>query len=189
MKNLSDQEIISSIKKGNQADFSLIVDRYKDKAFSMLRRMLKNEMDAEEVLQDSFVKAYNALSSFRMDASFSTWFYKIVYNSALTVIANKKRKIELQMSSVDEHYDLSNEDDEVYSTTSSASEYILTMVEKLPPKYAVVLILFYIDNFSLIDISEVMGLSLVNVKVILHRARKQLKDLLVKHNYQEDILR
>lgn len=187
MKNISDKEIIVSIRKGNQADFSLLIDRYKDKAFSMLRRMLRNEMDAEEVLQDCFVKAYNALSSFRMDSTFSTWFYKIVYNSALSVIANKKRKIELQMSSFEDHYDLSNDDDEIYSTTTSASEYILALVDKLPPKQAVVLILFYMDNFSLIDISEVMGLSIVNVKVILHRARKQLKDLLVKRNYQEEI--
>ena len=92
MKKLSDWEIIESVKKGNQSDYSIIIDRYKNKAFSLLKRMLKNELDAEEVLQDCFVKAYNSLSKFKGDAKFSTWFYRIVYNTALTKLSSKKKK-------------------------------------------------------------------------------------------------
>ena len=61
MKELSDQAILDSVIRGNQADYSIIVDRYKNKAFSLLKRMLKNEQDAEETLQDCFLKAYNSL--------------------------------------------------------------------------------------------------------------------------------
>ena len=68
MKKLSDIEIIDSVLKGNQGDFVLLIDRYKDKAFSLLKRLLKNEMDAEDALQDSFLKAFNGLSSFRKDS-------------------------------------------------------------------------------------------------------------------------
>jgi RNA polymerase sigma-70 factor (ECF subfamily) len=78
MKKLSDQEILDSVIRGNQADYSIIVDRYKNKAFSLLKRMLKNEQDAEETLQDCFLKAYNSLSNFKGEAKFSTWFYRIV---------------------------------------------------------------------------------------------------------------
>ena len=92
MKHLSDIEIIESIKRGNAADFSLLVNRYKDKAFSLLKRLLKNEMDAEEVLQDCFLKAFNSLKDFRQEAKFSTWFYRIVYNTGLTTIASQKKK-------------------------------------------------------------------------------------------------
>ncbi len=63
MKHLSDIDIIDSIKRGNTADFSLLINRYKDRAFSLLKRLLKNEMDAEEALQDSFLKAYNSLNN------------------------------------------------------------------------------------------------------------------------------
>ena len=80
MKNLTDIEIIESVQKGNAADFAILVDRYKNKAFSMLKRMLKNEQEAEEVLQDCFLKSFQSLNSFRGDAKFSTWFYKITYN-------------------------------------------------------------------------------------------------------------
>ncbi len=188
MKNLSDIEIIESVKRGNQSDFALLVDRYKNRAFSLLKRMLKNEMDAEEVLQDCFVKAYKSLDSFRQDAKFSTWFYKIVYNSALTVIAGKKRKIEHEMSSIDDHFDLGDYDNEIYSQSENAETYILKLVDKLPVKHALVIILFYIDGMSLNEISNVTGQSLVNVKVMLHRSRNALRDLLLKHNYQEEII-
>lgn len=188
MKHLSDTEIIDSIQRGNSPDFTLLVDRYKDKAFSLLKRMLKNEMDAEEALQDSFLKAYNSLKGFRQDSKFSTWFYKIVYNTALTVIASKKRKIEQEMSSIDEEFDLSSYDNEIYSTTENPRHYVLKLVDKLPLRNALVTILFYVDGLSLNEISQVMGTSLVNTKVLLHRSRSALKDLLLKHNYQEELL-
>ena len=187
MKKLSDIEIIDSVLKGNQGDFALLIDRYKDKAFSLLKRLLKNEMDAEEALQDSFLKAFNALSSFRKDSKFSTWFYRITYNTGLTMVASKKRKIEQEMSSIDVHFDLGDYDNEIYSTTTNAREYILKMVDKLPIRNALVIILYYIDDMSLNEISQVMDISLVNARVLLHRSRNSLRDLLLKHNYQEVI--
>ncbi len=188
MKNLTEAEIIDSVKRGNQADFALLIDLYKDKAFSLLKRMLKNEMDAEEALMDSFMKAYKAIDSFRHDSKFSTWFYRIVYNTALTVLAGKKRKIEQQMSSIDEHFDLGEYDDQIYAESENVKQYVFKMVDKLPPRNALVIILFYIDNLSLNEISQVLEISLVNSKVLLHRSRNSLKDLLLKHNYQEELL-
>lgn len=187
MKKLTDLEIIESVLKGNQGDFALLIDKYKDKAFSLLKRLLKDEMDAEEALQDSFLKAFNALKTFRKDSKFSTWLYRIVYNTGLTVLASKKRKIEKEMSSIEDHYDLGDYDNEIYATTDNASQYVLKMVDKLPIRNALVIILFYIDGMSLNEISQVMDISLVNAKVLLHRSRNSLRDLLIKHNYQEVI--
>lgn len=188
MKNLNDKEIIESVKRGNTADFSLLIKRYKDRAYSLLRRMLKNDMDAEEVLQDCFLKAFNALKDFRNEAQFSTWFYKIVYNTAITTINSKKRKIEQEMTSIDEHYNLSVYDNEIYSTTENRQDYIIKMVEKLPIRSALVTILFYVDGLSLDEISRVLGTSLVNTKVLLHRSRNSLRELLIKNKYQEELL-
>ena len=92
MKILSDIEIIESVKKGNQSDYALLVDRYKDKAFSLVKSIVKNDMEAEEILQDCFLKAYNSLKKFRAESKFSTWFYRIVYNTSLTRVSNKKLK-------------------------------------------------------------------------------------------------
>lgn len=188
MKNLSEKEIIESVKKGNHGDFALIIDLYKDRAFTLLKKMLKNEMDAEEALQDSFLKVFNALPNFKGESKFSTWFYRIVYNTALTIISNKKRKIIMEMSSVDEHFDLSEDEHLIYAESENQIEYILKIVDKLPVRNALVIVLFYIDNLSLSEISKVLGVSIVNAKVMLHRSRNALRELVVKHNYQEVIL-
>ena len=188
MRHLSDLEIIDSVNRGNTSDYSLLVNRYKDRAFSLLRRLLKNELDAEEALQDSFLKAFNSLKDFRKDSQFSTWFYRIVYNTGLTVISSKKRRVEQEMSSIDNEFDLGNYDKEIYSRTENVQQYVLKMVDKLPVRGALVVILFYLDGMSLSEISQVMGTSLVNTKVLLHRSRNALKGLLLKHNYQEEIL-
>ncbi|MBU0475444.1 MAG: sigma-70 family RNA polymerase sigma factor [Bacteroidetes bacterium] len=187
MKKLTELEIIESVKKGNHGDFALLIDIYKDRAFTLLKKMLKNEMDAEEALQDSFLKVFNSLSDFRAESKFSTWFYRVVYNTALTIISSKKRKIIMEMSSVDDHYDL-GDDDKIYSETENYHEYIFKLVDKLPVRNALVIILFYIDGLSLNEISKVLGISLVNTKVLLHRSRNALRDLVFKHNYQEVLL-
>ncbi len=188
MKKMTDIEIIDSVTRGNTADFALLIDRYKDKAFSLLKRMLKNEMDAEEVLQDSFLKAYNSLKNFRHEARFSTWFYRIVYNSALSVLSANKRKIEHEMISIDEYFQPGIIDDRIYSSSENAQEYILKLIDQLPIRNALVTILFYVDGLSLSEISKVMDISLVNTKVLLHRSRNALRDILLKHNYQEEML-
>lgn len=132
MKNYTDIEIINSINRGNHGDFELLIDRYKNRAFTLLKRMLKDEMDAEEALQDVFLKTFNALNTFREESKFSTWFYKITYNTALTILAGKKRKILQEMSSVEDHYDLGAEDDKIYATSENAKQYLYKIIEKLP---------------------------------------------------------
>ncbi|MCX6149134.1 MAG: RNA polymerase sigma factor [Ignavibacteriales bacterium] len=188
MKNLGDIEIIESVKRGNIADFSLLVNRYKDKGFTLLRRMLKNELDAEEVLQDCFVNAFQSLHSFRQESKFSTWFYRIVYNSALSFLSSKRRKQEKELISIDDELELRNFDDQIYSESENIVEYLKKLIDKLPAKFASIINMFYLDEMSLDEISKVTGLSIVNVKVILHRSRNALRDLILKHNYQEELL-
>jgi RNA polymerase sigma-70 factor (ECF subfamily) len=188
MKNLSDLEIVDSVKKGNVSDFSILVDRYKNKAFSLLKRMLKNEMEAEEVLQDCFLKVYKALNNFKQESKFSTWFYRIVYNTALTRLSAKKRKIEMEMTSVDEHFDLESDYDYNLTDRKEVSDFIKSQVEKLPVNYATVINMFYLNEMSCEEISETMGTSVSNVKVILHRSRSALRDIMLKNKYLEEIL-
>jgi RNA polymerase sigma-70 factor (ECF subfamily) len=178
MKKLSDKEIIDSVKLGNQSDYSIIVDRYKDKAFSLLKKMLKNEQDAEETLQDCFIKAYNSLSGFKGEAKFSTWFYRIVYNTALTKLSSQKRKTENEMSSVHEHFDLKSDYDYNVSERNN----------KLPEKHSAIINLFYIDEMSCEEISKVLDISLSNVKVMLHRSRNALKDIIIKNDLVEELI-
>lgn len=188
MKKHSDLEIINSVLCGNQSDYSIIVNRYKNKAFSMLKRMMKNEQDAEEILQDCFIKAYNALNSFKGEAKFSTWFYRIVYNTALTRLSSKKRKTESEMSSVDEHFNLKSDYDYKISERDNLSVIVNDLVNQLPEKYSVIINLFYLDEMSCEEISKVMNISVSNVKVMLHRSRNAMKDMIIKKNLVEELI-
>jgi RNA polymerase sigma-70 factor (ECF subfamily) len=189
MKNLSDVEVIESVKKGNTADYSILIDRYKSKSFVMLKRMLKNDFDAEEILMDCFMKAYTNLSTFKYESKFSTWFYRIIYNTALTKLSSTKRKIENEMSSVDDlHYLESN-----YNADDLVKDDISVMLKKivneLPPKNAAVITMFYLEEMNVEEISEVLQISVSNVKVILHRSRNLLRDIIEKRKLFKEVLK
>ncbi|MEJ2615472.1 MAG: sigma-70 family RNA polymerase sigma factor [Ignavibacteriaceae bacterium] len=187
MKNLTDFEIIESIKRGNHSDFSILVDRYKNKAFSLLKRMLKNDMEAEELLQDAFIKTFNGLKNFKKESKFSTWFYRIVYNTALTKLSSKKRKIENEMTSVEDHLELKSKIDYNQAEQNNISEIVNSLIEQLPEKYSLVINLFYLNGMSCEEIADVTSSSVSNVKVLLHRARNSFKDILVKYNLTEEL--
>ena len=187
MKGLSDQEVIESVKKGNHSDYAILIDRYKNKAFSMLTRILKNKMEAEEVLQDCFLRAFKGLNTFKGEAKFSTWFYKIVYNTAITRVSAQKRKIESEMTSLHELFNLESENGYNISEQEDLSLFINEMINKLPPNYASVISMFYLEGMSCEEISKVLETTENNVKVMLHRSRSALKDIMIKNNYIKEI--
>ena len=188
VKDLSDAEIIESVLKGNTADFSVLVDRYKNKSFTMLKRMLKNDFDAEEVLMDCFMKAYNNLGSFKFESKFSTWFYRIVYNSALTKLSSNKRKIESEMQSVDDLDYLESKYDADDFSKKELSEIINNIIKELPSKNAAVVTMFYLEEMSSEEISQALDISVSNVKVILYRSRNLLKDIIQKKDLLKEFL-
>jgi RNA polymerase sigma-70 factor (ECF subfamily) len=188
MRNLSDQEIIDSVRIGNDSDYSIIVNRYKNKAFSMLKRMLKNDLDAEEVLQDCFLKAYNSLSSFKGEAKFSTWFYRIVYNTALTRLSSQKRKTEAEMTSVEDHFDLESQYNADDIEKQDLQEFVRDIITNLPERYSAIITMFYLNEMSIEEISEVMQITVSNVKVMLHRSRNSLRDLVLKSKLAEELI-
>lgn len=188
MKNLSDKEIIESVLKGNSADFVFIIDRYKNKAFSMLKRMLKNNEDAEELLQDCFLKAYNNLKSFKFESKFSTWFYRIVYNTALTKLSGKKRQIENDMTDIDELHNIQSKYLADEFIENDLSDTVRKIVNELPEKNAVIITLFYLEEMTCEEISNVLKITVNNVKVLLHRSRNLLKEIIEKKNLKQEIL-
>jgi RNA polymerase sigma-70 factor (ECF subfamily) len=188
MKNLSDKEIIESVLKGNSADFVFIIDRYKNKAFSMLKRMLKNNEDAEELLQDCFLKAYNNLKSFKFESKFSTWFYRIVYNTALTKLSGKKRQIENDMTDIDELHNIQSKYLADEFIENDLSDTVRKIVNELPEKNAAIITLFYLEEMTCEEISNVLKITVNNVKVLLHRSRNLLKEIIEKKNLKQEIL-
>ena len=97
MKKNKEKEfaLIERIKEGDTSHFRILVDKYKDVSFSLACSILKNEQDAEDALQESFIKAFKGLKSFSYKSAFSTWFYMIVINTCRTKYKNQKRHNQL----------------------------------------------------------------------------------------------
>jgi len=172
MRDLSDHEIIDSVLRGNVNDYATLIDRYKNKAFSLLLRMIRNRMSAEEALQDAFLKAYQNLGNFRKESSFGTWFYKIVYNTGLTKINSRQNRSDKNLVSMEKE----NSPELKYSPESSSlSDALNELVDQLPQNYSSVITLFYTGGYNCEEIAEMTSNSVSNVKVLLHRARTALR--------------
>ncbi|MGH1387662.1 RNA polymerase sigma factor [Kordia sp.] len=175
----TDQDYIEQIRSGNVDAYAALVTKYQLMIFTLALRMVGNREDAEEVSQDTFVKAYKALDSFKGTSKFSTWLYRIVYNTSLDYIKKNKRII------LSEHIDEINEAD--IGSMQNALTYIEAkekkqLIEKallqLPEEERVLLTLFYFEELSLKEISEIVKISYDNVKIKLHRSRKKLYHIL-----------
>jgi len=171
--NHSDKKIISQIRKGDIAAYASLVQRYQNMAFSLAHSITKNKEDAEEVAQDAFVKAYKKLDTFKGNSKFSTWLYQIVYRTALSRIRLKK---DLHQST-DENEDR-NINYGVYENDHlerlDKKKMLKLALNKLNEDEGFLLVLFYYQDLSVDEISSVTEYSVSNVKVKLHRARKNL---------------
>ena len=175
MKFETDIFYLQQIISGNARAYAFLVEKHKDMVFSIALKILHNREDAEEVAQDSFVKAYQSLSGFKNEAKFSTWLYRIVYNSAISKV--RKKKLELSPlddstinnyseDSVDSNFFLVDEPDQF--------ELLRKALQRLPEDENVIVSLFYQNDNSIEDISAITGLTVANVKVKLHRIRKKI---------------
>ena len=166
---------IQEILGGNVSRFSYFVTTYKDMAYSVAFRIVKNNEDAEEIVQDSFVKAYKALHKFRKESKFSTWFYRIVVNNALT----RKKAISYQVSDANSSEISNVQMEEIESayknlTQLERQKFINNALEKIPEEDSLLLTLFYLNENSIEEISEITGISKGNLKMKLLRAREKM---------------
>jgi RNA polymerase sigma-70 factor (ECF subfamily) len=172
MEQKDDRYYIDKVVAGETNYFSYIVEKYKDIVYSIALKVLKNREDAEEMAQESFIKAYKSLHTFKGDAKFSTWIYRITYNNCISEV----RKRKMSFTSVDD-VQISEESDEINIEgipEEIRSQVIKSAMEKLQEEEYSLILLYYFKDQSIEDISKVTDLSESNVKVKLFRARKKL---------------
>ncbi|MEO8516709.1 MAG: RNA polymerase sigma factor [Flavobacterium sp.] len=179
MTHIQDQHYINLVAKGNPNAFATLVDRYKDMVFTLALKMLNNREEAEEIAQDTFFKIYNALHKFKGESKFSTWVYKITYNTCLDAL--KKRKKEKTVTYIEDFSEHQVKVIEGILDTIDEKERNQTIqdcLEELPNDEAFLLTLYYFDDQSVDEIAKVMNNSISNIKVKLFRTRKKLASIL-----------
>jgi RNA polymerase sigma-70 factor, ECF subfamily len=179
----NDAAIIKNVLAGNKRAYGELVDRHKDKAMTLAMRMLKNRQDAEEAIQDAFVRAFNALPRFEWKSSFSTWFYRIVYNVCATQLSRRGEDMQTPVGADDEDVLDVPSDDPLPDIQFESAEFermVLAEIEKLPVTYSAVCTLFFVHDMSYDQIVEVTGMPLGTVKVRLFRGRMMLREGVVR---------
>lgn len=176
----TDIELIQRTLKGDQQAYALLVKNYQRYVFTLALRFTKSREDAEEVAQDSFIKVYKVLSSFKQEAKFSTWLYTVVYTTAMTAL-RKRNTTAIALD--DENTYVQIADSAIAWDTNTAenrsrSFYLNQAIQKLGPDDATVLTLFYHAEQSLEEIALIMGIETNGVKIKLFRARRRLKEQL-----------
>jgi RNA polymerase sigma factor (sigma-70 family) len=175
MKFLEDSHYIERVINGDVSAYSSLVEKHKNLVFSIAVKILNNREDAEEIAQDTFLKAYASLKSFEKKSKFSTWLYRIAYNGAIS----KKRKKKMDAVEIDDHIMFNYSTDEISTNVhqiheSEQIQLIDKALKTLPDDDNLLITLFYKSEHSIEDISYITGLTQSNVKVKLHRIRKKL---------------
>jgi RNA polymerase sigma-70 factor (ECF subfamily) len=170
-----DNFYIERIKQGDTAAFATLVDKHKDMVFTICVKIVRKAEDAEELAQDVFLKVYEKLESFRGDARFSTWLYRIAYNAAIS----KTRKRRLEVEALDDftinNYSVDDVKEELQTIDKEEQQVLLKKaMESLSDDDYLIIKLFYLKELPVKDISEITGLSQANIKVKLHRIRKKM---------------
>ncbi|HRP58275.1 RNA polymerase sigma factor [Agriterribacter sp.] len=175
MDQSGDKHYISLIIKGDTASFAILVDRYKDMVIALSFRILQNREEAEEAAQDTFVKIYKSLSRFKGDSKFSTWLYKVTYNTCIDRLKNKKRNLLLVYSEYFEENELVSLINVLdFLEESERRLMIKNCLDLLSAEESFLLTLYYFREHSLKEISTIMGIKENNLKIKLLRSRKKL---------------
>ena len=175
MEFLEDSLYIEKVLNGDTRAYTTLVNKHKDMVFTIARKIAKSTEDAEEIAQDAFIKAFNSLENFKQKSKFSTWLYRITYNTAVSRIRKKKIEVAVINDEIVENYP----GEQVYEFVEAMDDerqqrFIDAALEKLSPEDNVVITLFYLEECSVEEISKITALSKSNVKVKLHRIRKRL---------------
>lgn len=180
---LSDRELIDQIRAGRVAAYRTLVDSYRDYVYTIAYRILGNREDAEEVAQDSFIKAFKGLNAFQGQAKFSTWIYRIAMNTAISY--KRKRKVAVETIEDYKQFDRGEISNMHQYQRLEQKKFLQLALNTLLPDDVSVLTLFYFKELSLDEMSEITGIGVNTLKVKLFRARKRLSIALNKILKQE----
>ncbi|MEJ2716237.1 MAG: sigma-70 family RNA polymerase sigma factor [Deltaproteobacteria bacterium] len=190
-----DQATIKRVLDGEYDEFEKLVEKYQGRIYRHLRKMVKDNQLAEDLLQETFLNAYRGLEGFSGTSSFSTWLFRIATNNALMFLRKNRPE------SVEYDDAIRNESDFSFMTASSEfartpQEILISeegrrkieeAIESLPVMYRSVIVLRDVEGFSLEEVSEIMNSSIAAVKSRLHRARNAVRETLTAYYMEKDL--
>lgn len=182
---IEEREVIKRILGGEKEFYEILVRRNNQKLYRVIRSYIKDEAEIEDLMQDSYVKAFTKLHQFKLESSFSTWLVRIAINQTLARLREKGKLYDLNGQSNDlkssmilEIPDDKQANPQDKMIRNEAKELLENAIDQLDTKYRTVYMMKEVEEMSLKDIATALDLTEVNVKVRLHRSKAMLKEKL-----------
>lgn len=177
-----EDQLIEQIKNGNTEAFRNIVNHYRDVVYGLCLRMVSNQMEAEELAQDAFLKVFKSIAGYRGESKFSTWLYRITYNTCISHL----RKSKLESVDIKDNHAKSDYNSGFSLLVKEDNvKLIKKIINRLKPEDKAIIQLFYLEENSIKEIAQVTGFTNANVKVKLHRAKHKMKSMIDRIGFYE----
>jgi len=191
-ETISDTEIIGRILKGEKNLYSIIVRRYNQRLYKIGISIINDDGEVEDVMQVTYIKAYENLKKFAFNSAFSTWLTKIFINECLLRLKQRKKSILVSDTSMEsqenQHSSIETQTPFMKILNIELKAALEKAILDLPEKYRTVFIMREIENMNVAETKECLDISEANVKVRLNRAKTLLKNSLSEYYKKEDIL-
>lgn len=188
----SDNEVIARVLQGEKDLYAVLVRRYNQRLYRVGMSIINDDAEIEDVMQVSYIKAYEHLEKFAFKSSFSTWLTRILINESLLRLKKRKKSINMDDNMMNKEIYKQNITDTrtpVVELLNSELKGILEdSIRQLPEKYRTVFIMREVEDMNIAETKECLNISEVNVKVRLNRAKILLRDSLKAYYKKEDIL-
>ncbi len=182
MNNYNEKEIIALLQDParQREAFECIVREYSEQLYWQIRRLVLSHEDANDLLQNTFIKAWTNIDYFRGDAKMSTWLYRIALNECLTFLNKQRASNQLSIDDADMEM-LNKLESDTYFDGDDTQKIFLQAIHTLPEKQQIVFNLKYIKEMKYEEISEIVGTSIGALKASYHHAVKKIEAFLEKH--------
>jgi len=184
----ADEELITRILNGETHLYEHIVRKYNQRMYRICMSIIHDDNEAEDLMQNAYIKAYENLHSFKGKSKFSTWLLRILINESLLWLQRNKRKINFQQGVLKENSlkSVNQKNTPAQQMMNNELKKILEeAITQLSPKHRIVFVMREIENMSVAETSECLHISQINVKVRLNRAKEMLRNILMKSEYKE----
>jgi len=179
---ISDEEIVAQVLAGERAPYKLLVRRHNQKLFRAVRAVLRDDSEAEDVVQHTWVTAFHKLSGFRAEARFSTWLVRIGVNEAVGRLRTRKRHADLTLiEEADAAMPSNDRSPEDNASSAELARMLERHIDELPRHYRMVLMMRDVEELDTRETAACLGISEESVRVRLHRARHQLQESLTRN--------
>lgn len=176
-KDISDQDILEKFREDRDYGLRLLFEKYREKIYFHIRRIVILHHDADDALQNTFIKVWQNLDKFRKESSLYTWLYRIATNEALAVIKKRKRETGLRLEDLSEFFSVSEEGDKWFDG-DEAEKKLRNAILRLPEKQKLVFNLKYYEDMPYEDMSKVLKTSVGALKASYHHAVKKIEEYL-----------